>query len=152
MDTFAWIGAIAGLVGGITGLLGFGFQVWFYFATGPKIALSGYWAFNLQKTQECLNIEVVNKGRMTARLQTISILYSTTQHTPLALFPDGDILGPTFPHSIESHSSGNWLIPLDSLRAAVVHLDAIQSIKIRVVLATGNSIESKWIDLPIESS
>ncbi|MFZ9841117.1 MAG: hypothetical protein ACO3H7_04535 [Candidatus Nanopelagicaceae bacterium] len=49
MNALAWIGAITGLVGGITGLLGFGFQVWFHLASGPRIKLSTLWALNLQK-------------------------------------------------------------------------------------------------------
>ncbi len=148
MNALAWIGAITGLVGGITGLLGFGFQVWFHLASGPRIKLSTLWALNLQKGEESLNIEVVNKGRMSAKIQSISIQYSTSDHSPLSFFPIGDITGPGFPSSIESHSAANWLVTLSSLNAAIASNNATKKVRTRVTLETGKVLESKWITLP----
>ncbi len=148
MSALAWIGAITGLLGGITGLLGFGFQVWFYLATGPRVKLSVLWALQLNNEQECLDIEVINSGRMTAIIQSISIVYSTTDHSPLAFFPMGAVTGPSFPHPIESHSAANWLVTQSSLKSAISSINATQSFKVKLTLATSKVIETDWVDLP----
>jgi len=148
MSALAWIGAIAGLLGGVTGLLGFGFQFWFYLVTGPRVKVTVMWALHLQYEQECLNIEIVNRGRMTTKIQSISIIYSTTDHSPLAFFPMGAVIGQSFPHPIESHSAANWLVTLSSLRSAISSINATESIRVKLTLETGRVIESGWVNLP----
>jgi hypothetical protein len=82
MSSFEWVGAIAGLVGGLTGLIGFGLQVWFHFATGPRVKVSTFWATNVSSGRQLFNFTIINSGRMTANIESISIEYSNTDHLP----------------------------------------------------------------------
>lgn len=148
MSSFEWVGAITGLVGGLTGLIGFGFQVWFHFATGPRVKVSTFWAANLTTGRPLFNFTIVNSGRMTANIESISIEYSNTDHSPLNYFPNGAVSGPPYPLPIESQSSANWLIDLDSLKKAVSQIDAESKIRVRIVMQTGKILHSKEVSLP----
>lgn len=148
MSSFEWVGAIAGLVGGLTGLIGFGLQVWFHFATGPRVKVSTFWAANVTTGRQLFNFTIVNCGRMTANIESISIEYSNTDHSPLNYFPNGAVSGPPYPLPIESQSSANWLIDLESLKKAVSQIDAESKIRVRIVMQTGKILHSKEVSLP----
>jgi len=148
MSSFVWVGAIAGLVGGITGLIGFGLQVWFHFATGPRVNIATYWATNVTSGRPLFNFTIINRGRMTAKIESISIEYSNTEHSPLNFFPNGAVSGPAYPLPVESQSSANWLVDLESLKKAVSQIDVESKIRVRVVLETGKIVHSKEVSLP----
>lgn len=148
MSNFELVGAIAGLVGGLTGLIGFGFQVWFHFATGPRVSVSTFWAANVTTGRQLFNFTIVNSGRMTANIESISIEYSNTDHSPLNFFPTGAVSGPPYPLPVESQSSANWLVDLESLKNAVSQIDVESKIRVRIVLQTGKILHSKKVKLP----
>jgi hypothetical protein len=148
MSRFEMLGAIAGLVGGLTGLIGFGLQVWFHFATGPRVKVSTFWAANVTTGRQLFNLTVVNSGRMNANVESISIQYSNSDHSPLKYFPDGAVSGPAYPLPVDSQSSANWLIDLESLHKAVSQLQVQSKIRVRVVLQTGKIVHSKRVKLP----
>jgi hypothetical protein len=148
MSSFEWIGAIAGLIGGLTGLLGFGLQVWFHFATGPRVSVSTFWAANVTTGQQLFNFTIVNSGRITANVESISIEYSNTDHSPLNYFPNGAVSGPAYPLPVDSQSSANWLIDLESLQNAVSQIRVEPKIRVRIVLQTGKIVHSKEVNLP----
>ena len=148
MSNFELVGAIAGLVGGLTGLIGFGFQVWFHFATGPRVRVSTFWAANVTTGRQLFNFTIVNSGRMTANIESISIEYSNTDHSPLNFFPTGAVSGPPYPLPVESQSSANWLVDLESLKNAVSQIDVESKIRARIVLQTGKILHSKKVKLP----
>ena len=147
MSNFELVGAIAGLVGGLTGLIGFGFQVWFHFATGPRVRVSTFWAANVTTGRQLFNFTIVNSGRMTANIESISIEYSNTDHSPLNFFPTGAVSGPPYPLPVESQSSANWLVDLESLKNAVSQIDVETKIRVRIVLQTGKLVRSKKVNL-----
>lgn len=148
MSSFEWVGAIAGLVGGLTGLIGFGLQVWFHFATGPRVTVSTFWAANVTTRRQLFNFTIVNSGRMKANIESISIEYSNTDHSPLNYFPTGAVSGPPYPLPVESQSSANWLIDLESLKKAVSQIGVESKIRVRIVLQTGKIVHSKKVNLP----
>lgn len=148
MSGFEWVGAIAGLIGGLTGLIGFGLQVWFHFATGPRVKVSTFWAANATTGRQLFNFAIVNSGRMTANVESISIEYSNTDHSPLNYFPNDAVYGPNYPLPVESQSSANWLIDLESLKKAVSQIDVESNIRVRIVLQTGKILYSKLVNLP----
>ena len=148
MSNFELVGAITGLVGGLTGLIGFGFQVWFHFATGPRVRVSTFWAANVTTGRQLFNFTIVNSGRMTANIESISIKYSNTDHSPLNFFPTGAVSGPPYPLPVESQSSANWLVDLESLKNAVSQIDVESKIRVRIVLQTGKILHSKKVKLP----
>jgi hypothetical protein len=148
MSSFAWVGAIAGLIGGLTGLIGFGLQVWFHFATGPRVKVSTFWATNVTSGRQLFNFTIINSGRMTANIESISIEYSNTDHSPLNFFPNGAVSGPAYPLPVESQSSANWLVDLESLKKAVSQIDEESKIRVRIVLETGKIVHSKEVNLP----
>jgi hypothetical protein len=148
MSNFELVGAIAGLVGGLTGLIGFGFQVWFHFATGPRVRVSTFWAANVTTGRQLFNFTIVNSGRMTANIESISIEYSNTDHSPLNFFPTGAVSGPPYPLPVESQSSAYWLVDLESLKNAVSQIDVESKIRVRIVLQTGKILHSKKVKLP----
>ena len=150
ISQFEFIGAIAGLVGGITGLVGFGFQVWFHFATGPRVKVNLMWAANMKNGTQLLNIVIVNSGRLAAKVESVSVEYSNTQHSPLKFFPDGTISGPQLPVAVESQSSVNWLIELETIKNAVQKIEADPVVRVRICLATGKIMRSKEIRLLTE--
>lgn len=147
MSSFERVGAITGLVGGLTGLIGFGLQVWFHFATGPRVKVSTFWAANVTTGRQLFNFTIVNRGRMTANVESISIEYSNTDHSPLNCFPYGAVSGPLYPLPVESQSSANWLIDLESLKTAVSQIDVESKIRVRIVLQTGTIVYSKKVSL-----
>lgn len=149
MSSFEWIGATAGLVGGLTGLIGFGFQVWFHFATGPRVKVSTFWAANVITGRQLFNFTIVNSGRISANVESISIEYPNADHSPLNYFPDGAVSGPTYPLPVDSQSSANWLIDLESLQNAVSQINVEPKIRVRVLLQTGKIVRSKEVTLPI---
>ena len=148
MSSFEWVGAIAGLVGGLTGLIGFGLQVWFHFATGPRVKVSTFWATNVSSGRQLFNFTIINSGRMTANIESISIEYSNTDHSPLNFFANRAVSGPAYPLSVESQSSANWLVDLESLKKAVSQIDVESKIRVRIVLETGKIVHSKEVNLP----
>jgi hypothetical protein len=148
MSSFEWVGAMTGLVGGLTGLMGFGLQVWFHFSTGPRVKVSTLWAANVTTGKQLLNVAIVNSGRMTAKVESISIEYSNTDHSPLKFFPDGAVSGPAYPLPVESQSSANWLLDLESLRKAVSQIKVESLVRVRIVLETGKIVHSKRVKLP----
>jgi hypothetical protein len=148
MSSFELVGAIAGLIGGLTGLIGFGFQVWFHFATGPRVKVLTFWAANVTTGRQLFNLTIVNSGRMTSNIESISIEYSNTDHSPLSYFPTGSVSGPPYPLTVESQSSANWVIDLESLKNAVLQIDVESKIRVRVVLQTGKIVHSKKVNLP----
>jgi DNA-binding sugar fermentation-stimulating protein len=147
MGTFNVLGAWAGLIGGFTGLLGFGLQVWFHYATGPKVKVKVSWAIDLNLDSSAINVSAVNTGRMQALVESASVAFSTESHSPFAFYPAGSIVGPTLPLVLEPQSAANWLVSKEMTLNAIKNQHAKRTFRIQIRLATGKVICSKWVEI-----
>ena len=148
LSTLELLGAYSGLVGGLTGLAGFGFQVWFHTSTGPRVKVRLEWAINLADERRSANPIVINSGRLATTIESVSVEYSNRNHSPLSLFYPGTVQGKQLPMRLESHAAISWLLDLEAVQEAVKNLQVQNKIRIKVVTETGKEVRSKWVAVP----
>ena len=137
------IGALAGLIGGFLGAVALIFQIWQFIISSYRLRIELSESFILDNGKLMIGLQIRNVGRLPIMIEeTYFVLEDDTRAAISAFFP-GTVFGPTFPLTIEMHSSRTWQIERSQLAIAMAEKKCGNQFFAIAQTSTGKNKKSK---------
>lgn len=136
------------IIGAATGLTALSLQLWQFVLSGARIKVSAAQGFSITTGQQAMIIQITNRGRIAATVQSVSIELGWDElHIPLSQLNQSTFVGPNFPIRIEHLAHEIWSMPLEFILKAQTENVSIHIVRALVTMSTGKKRRSRKFEI-----